>query len=316
MLDRIAAWCGHDDVRLLEAPAGGYSNELYFLDVAGEGKVLRLGPSGPPLFPAYDLGMQVAVQEAAGAAGVPVVAPIELELDPSFLGRPFLVMPRIEGRHPGEAPMLTDWILALPADDQRRMQGNILDALATIHRAAPPPGLRPWADELAWWESYAVWACEERADPEALLQLFAQCRATEPASFPADGLLWGDVRMGNVVIADDLAVAAVLDWEMASVGPAEADLAWFTALHAMTLSFVGDDAPGFRSRDEVIAHHEAALGRKMQHMDWHEAFALCRAAAAQFRVDVVRAIVKSRPAPDAAGHLMVQKAADAIAALG
>jgi aminoglycoside phosphotransferase (APT) family kinase protein len=315
VLDRIRAWAGTDDVEPADAPPGGYSNELLFVAIDGEATVLRLAPSGPPLFPTYDLAMQVAVQVAAGAAGVPVAAPVTAELDPSVLGRPFLAMPKVDGRLPGEAPMLTPWILQLDPADQRRLQGAFLTALAAIHRAEPPAGLRPWADELAWWEGYATWSCADLADPAPLLDLFARCRASAPATFPPGGLLWGDVRMGNVIVDDHLGIAAVLDWEMASLGPAESDLAWYTALNAMTLSFVGDDAPGFRTRDEVVAHHEAALGRPMEAMAWHEAFALCRAAAAQHRVDVVKALVKERPPPDPAAHLMVQKAGAALDAL-
>ena len=316
MLERIRAWAGTDDVALLDAPpGGGYSNELLYVSIAGEAKVVRLAPSGPPLFPTYDLAMQVRVQELAGAAGVPVPTPLSAELDPEVLGRPFLVMPRIDGRHPSEAPMLTPWILELTVDDQRRMQGAFLDALASVHRVPAPDVLRPWSEELDWWEDYARWVCDGRAAPDAILDLFARCRATAPATFPPSGLLWGDVRMGNVVVADDLSIAAVLDWEMASVGPAESDLAWYTALNGLTLSFVGDDVPGFRSRDEVIEHHEAALGRPMEAMAWHEAFALCRAAAAQFRVDVVKAIAKDRPAPDPTDHLMVTNARAALDAL-
>jgi aminoglycoside phosphotransferase (APT) family kinase protein len=313
VLDRIRAWAGTDDVQLLEAPpGGGYSNELLYVAIAGEPKVIRLAPSGPPLFPTYDLAMQVAVQELAGAHGVPVPTPFAAELDPDVLGRPFLVMPRIDGRHPSEAPMLDPWILELGADGQRRLQDGFLDALAAVHRVPAPPDLRPWDEELDWWAGYATWACDGRTDPGALVALFDRCRATSPSSFPVSTLLWGDVRMGNVVVADDLSVAAVLDWEMASAGPPESDLAWYTALNGLTLSFVGDDAPGFRSRDEVVAHHEAALGRPMEDMAWHEAFALCRAAAAQFRVDVVKAIAKDRAAPSPADHLVVAKAAEAL----
>lgn len=316
MLDRIAAWCNCADVRLLDAPPGGYSNELVFFEADGEARVIRLVPSGPPLFPTYDLDMQVAVQAAAGAAGAPVPSPVVAEHDPSWLGRPFLAMPRVEGRHPGQAPMIEPWILELPIEDQARLQAGFLDALAAVHRADPSRlGLRPWSEELHHWATYAAWACEGRVAPDPLLELIDRCRATAPSSFPPSMLLWGDVRMGNTVVADDLSVAAILDWEMASEGPAEADLAWFTALHSMTLTFVGDDAPGFRGRDEVIALHEANLGRPMQDMAWHEAFALARAALCQFRVDVVKSIVKDRPMPDPAAHPIVAAASAALEAL-
>jgi aminoglycoside phosphotransferase (APT) family kinase protein len=317
MLDQIAAWSRGTDVRLLDAPpGGGYSNELVFVEIGGEAQVLRLVPAGPPLFPSYDLDMQVAVQEAAAAAGAPVPSPFVAEQDPSWLGRPFLAMPRIDGRHPGEAPMLTPWIQALTPEDQRRLQDGFLDALAAVHRADPTGlGLRPWSEELGFWERFAAWACEGRVAPDALFELVAACRASAPSSFAGSTVLWGDVRMGNTVVSDDLSVAAVLDWEMASEGPAESDLAWLTALHALTLSFVGDDLPGFRGRDEVIAHHESALGRPMRDMAWHEAFAITRAACLQYRVDIVKSIVKGRPTPDPAAHVMVGAARAALDAL-
>ena len=44
-------------------------------------------------------------------------------------------------------------------------------------------------------------------------------------------LNWGDARVGNILYRD-FAPIAVLDWEMATVGPREVDLAWMIFLHA------------------------------------------------------------------------------------
>ena len=43
-------------------------------------------------------------------------------------------------------------------------------------------------------------------------------------------LNWGDARVGNILYRD-FAPIAVLDWEMATVGPREVDLAWMIFLH-------------------------------------------------------------------------------------
>ena len=306
-------------VTLEAAPvAQGYSNELLFLRVQGESHeealVVRCEPTGPPLFPAYDLGMQVAVQEVAGAGGVPVAGPIVFEDDTSWLGCRFLVMPWVPGRHPGEVPTECRWLMALPPDDQRLVQTSFLDALAAIHRL-------PWAgtgiatqlrgadgrlgDELRWWEDYAVWACAP-ASAEALLELFAWCRRHLPTTEPPRSLLWGDVRLGNVVFDERCRPAAVLDWEMATIGPAESDLAWFTALSGLTERFFGTRVPGFLDRDEVVAHHERALGRPLLDMGWHEVFAMARAATVSVRTQIVDALAAGTPAPDPAAHPVVR----------
>ena len=80
-------------------------------------------------------------------------------------------------------------------------------------------------------------------------------------------MLWGDVRLGNVIFDDGFAPVAVLDWEMASIGPAEHDLAWYTALEGMTEHFFGQRVTGFLTRDEIVARHEQALGRPLVDFD-------------------------------------------------
>jgi aminoglycoside phosphotransferase (APT) family kinase protein len=312
-------------VRLGRPLSQGYSNEVVVAEVdlvrAGHGGpstetvVVRLPPLGPPLFPEPSLRAEVAVQQLAAEAGVPVPHPLVVEDDPSWLGTPFLVMPLMHGRHPGEVPALTDWLLALSPDGQRRVQAGMLDALVALHRA-------PWeetavahevrrpataADEVRWWEDFVAWACEGRS-PGPLADALARCRDTAPDDLPAPSALWGDVRLGNTVVGDDLAPVALLDWEMTTVGPAESDVAWYTALSAMTDHFVGSSLPGFLDRDGVVAHVEAGLGRPLRDLGWHESFALVRAAAAHLRTRIVAALAEGAPFPDPATDGVVQYA--------
>jgi aminoglycoside phosphotransferase (APT) family kinase protein len=307
-----------------ETVGHGYSNEVVFarveLTVDGsttvESVVVRLPPSGPPLFPSYDLGMQATAQDVAHQGGVPVPRPLSVELDESWLGVPFLVMPQVEGRHPGEAPALTDWLVEAPESSQRALHTGFLDVLATLHRipwegTAVEGVLRRAAslvDEIAWWEDFSAWACEGRS-ASPLLELFARCRDLVPEDDAPASILWGDVRLGNVVVDDAFGVAAVLDWEMATLGPAESDVAWYTALSAMTDHFVGVSLPGFLDRVGVVAHVETALGRELCDLAWHESFAMARAAAAGFRTRVVAALVGGHPLPDPGDDAVVRYAA-------
>jgi hypothetical protein len=76
---------------------------------------------------------------------------------------------------------------------------------------------------------------------------------------------------------------------------------------------MGGGLPGFLDRDEVVAHHEAALGRAMVDLAWHEGFALARSAAVAVRTGIVAALAAGDPLPDPVRHPVVRYAAVAHA---
>jgi aminoglycoside phosphotransferase (APT) family kinase protein len=92
-------------------------------------------------------------------------------------------------------------------------------------------------------------------------------------------LCWGDARLGNVLFLDDGSIGALLDWELASIGPPEMDLGWYLALDRLTTKVIGQKVPGFLERDEAISRYQHHLGRAVEHLDWHEIFALVRSVA-------------------------------------
>jgi aminoglycoside phosphotransferase (APT) family kinase protein len=295
-------------------PATGLSSETLLLEVdwPGDGPVgpgqssigaghqslvARLPPDGDGLFPLYDLAAQGRVQETVAAAGLPAVIPMAVELDDTWVGAPFLLMPRVEGRvvRADKAFLRTGWLAEAPADDQARLHTGFLDLLAGIHGIEVgrgqcdflPGGVRrPTGDilsgEVDRWEQYLTWAAEGNA-PAVFADAVAWCRARLPRPEPPPSLLWGDVQLGNVLVADDMSIAAVLDFEMAGIGPAEVDLAWFLVLHRMTVERCGCDLPGFPDPVATVDAYETRLGRDLADLRWFEVFAALRSGAIMVR---------------------------------
>lgn len=282
----IERWLGRP-VGEIERPPAGFSCETLLID---RELVVRLPPLGDGTFPAYDLSMQAAVQDAAGAAGVRVAGPTRYEPDPSFLGAPFLAMPFVAGAIPSDFTPSDPWLAGLPSNAARRsVWEGYLDAIVAIHGTPTDDlGLRSGlAQEVHAWEVYVGWSTDG-SPPPALVEVQAWCRDHVPDDEPPAGLLWGDVRLGNVVFDPDTgAPRAVLDWDMASAGPIEMDLAWHLALEQVQHDLTSMAVPGFGSREEAIVRVEAGIGRSLTDLHWYEVFALARASAISTRIAVL-----------------------------
>jgi aminoglycoside phosphotransferase (APT) family kinase protein len=290
----LSRWLGRE-VGAIERPPAGFSCETLIVD---RDLVVRLPPLGEGIFPEYDLATQAAVQDAAGDAGVPVAGPTRYEADPSHLGAPFVCMPFAAGVIPSDFTPTDPWLSGLPSDGARRTAWEgYLDAVVALHRVPTDGlGLRTGLDqELHAWEVYVGWSTDG-SPPRALVEVQAWCRAHRPTQEPPAGLLWGDVRLGNVVFdPDSCAPRAVLDWDMASAGPIEMDLAWHLALEAVQTDLTGMTVPGFGTRDEAIARVEAGVGRPLQDLGWYEVFALARASAIATRITLLQERAGQRP---------------------
>ena len=311
-------------VRSLRHADGGMANETLLVDLGPghPGVAVRLPPL-VPTFPSYDLAPQAAVQNAAAAAGVPAPAPAVVVDDPAWIGSPFLLMPRLRGDIAGPAPLFDLYVTASTPAQQRRMHDALMDTLVSVHAV-------PWErsglgsllggtalrDAFDRWIAYVEWSSADDPLP-ALAEALEWRRRTLPSEAPpgkpegAGGavLLWGDVRLGNLVFDGARRVTAVLDWDMAAVGPRELDLGWHFGLEFMMERLFGSRVPGFPEKAEAIARYEARSGHAVTHLDWHEVFALVRALAVNDRHQRITRDARPRANPMGAVLLARMEAA-------
>jgi aminoglycoside phosphotransferase (APT) family kinase protein len=317
-VDWLAARVGAPvDVKGVTTPQhGGMSHDTLLLDATWDGTthglVVRAEPVGPPIFPEYDLATEHAVMAALHEkTGVPVPAVRWFEDDTAVLGRRFFVMDRVDGEVPSDNPpfLLGGFLFDAPHDHQGDAQRAVVDVLAAIHRVdweslglaetldRSAFGRHPGLDqEIGYWRAYLDWAASDGPLP-VLEAVFDWCIA-QRLEEPEPALCWGDARYGNIVFAD-LVPVAVLDWEMAMLGPPELDLGWFVFLHETALMWM-PDLPGFGSRGDVIRRYELSLGREVVNLRWYEVWAGMRAAAIQAQL-VRRAHVLGH-VPDLSGR--------------
>jgi aminoglycoside phosphotransferase (APT) family kinase protein len=264
---------------------GGQANETVLVDLGPTrpGMVVRLPPL-VPTFPDYELAPQAAVQNAVAAAGVAAPAPAVAVADRSWIGSPFLVMPLVPGDIAGPAPVFDPYVSEAGPAGQRVMHDGLIDTVAAVHDVAwealglgailPGTSL---LDALARWTDYVEWSSD--GDPlPALGEALDWCARHTPAERDPV-LLWGDVRLGNLVFDEQRRVAGVLDWDLASVGPREMDLGWHLGLEFMMDALFGRRVPGFPGPAETVARYEDRTGYEVRALSWHEVFALARALA-------------------------------------
>jgi len=100
-------------------------------------------------------------------------------------------------------------------------------------------------------------------------------------------LSWGDARIGNILFRDFTPVA-VLDWEMASLGPRELDLGWTIFLHRFFDDLARDlglpGMPDFLRRDEVAHTYTELTGHEPRDLDWYTTYAAVRHAIIMTRI--------------------------------
>jgi aminoglycoside phosphotransferase (APT) family kinase protein len=268
--------------------ANGMSSDTVLFDAgwtaAGtrcdERLVARVAPDAAdvPVFPTYDLqGQFDVIRAVAELTDVPVPRAWWCETSPAPLGAPFFVMSRVDGVVPPDVMPYTfgdNWLFDATTDQQRRLQTSTVESIAALHAVSDAPKRLPFlekaqpgathltrhvANTRAW---YSMVAREGAASP-LVERGFEWLEANWPAHESPTVLSWGDSRIGNVLY-DDFAPAALLDWEMAGLGPCELDVAWITYAHLVFQDIAGmlglPGMPDFLRPADVATQYEALRG--------------------------------------------------------
>ena len=265
----------------VELIAGGRSNLTYAVTSGAGTLVLRRPPLRAVRPTAHDMAREHRVLSALTGTAVPVPEPVHLCTDPAVLGAPFYLMCRVDGViaresfPPGYAESAADRVAATHA---------LVDVLADLHAVDPaavglagfgrPDGylerqLRRWLGE---------WEALRDTDRPVVDALAAELARGRPAAAPSGPVVHGDYRLDNVVLdpAHPGRVAAVLDWEMSTLGDPLADLGlllvyWQQGRPAgapvVTRSVTA--LPGFPTREQVVERYAARTGRDVAALPWY-----------------------------------------------
>lgn len=270
----------------LDRAVGGQSNPTYFVTHTGRRMVLRKPPRGPILQGAHAIDREYRVMRALGPAGVPVPAMILHHDDPEPLGTPFYLMERVEGRvfetaaMPGVGPA-----------ERRALFLAFAEAMAALHGVDPDAvGLSDFGKREDYFaRQIHGWTRRLRGGEvriPALDRLAARLAEAPPPDEGPLAVAHGDFRIGNVMFHPvEARVVAILDWELATLGPPLADLgfacmAWETAPEEYGgISGLDHRALGIPAREEFVAHYQAHARPAGPLRPVHVAVALFRFAA-------------------------------------
>ncbi len=272
--------------------AGGKSNLTFRVDAPAGSVILRRPPLGHVLPTAHDMVREHTVMSALGGSPVPVPAMRHLCTDAEVLGQPFYVMERVEGH------ICRDALPAGYADEpaQRRAVGEGLVAvLAALHAIDPAEvGLGEFGRPDGYLERQVrrwvtQWDATRIEGHDALDALAADLAAQVPTT-QRHTVVHGDYRLDNTLLhpTEPGRIAAVLDWEMSTLGDPLADLGillgyWSQADDggARTSAAVVPAATvleGFPTRREVAELYAARTGLDLTPLPWYAAFAAFKLA--------------------------------------
>jgi len=258
-------------------------------------------PSALPVFPRYDLPLQFdVISSVASCCDIPLPALRWNEPEGDVLGTPFFVMDQVDGRIPLDNPpyVFTGWLLEAAPEDRLRLQRSSVAILASVHAIPepaakfsglrPPTGIDALRHHFAQQEDYYRWAL---ADDGLRIPIIERSLVWLEEHWPRDPgpavLCWGDARIGNIIYRG-FEPAAVLDWEMAALGPRELDVGWFVFLHRFFQDiaefFEQPGLPDFLRRSDVERHYTELTGWPLRDMDFYLTYAALRHAIVMARI--------------------------------
>ncbi len=290
-VDKVSAWLV-DNIDGARAPfsfdliAGGRSNLTYRVtDAEGTRFVLRRPPLGHVLATAHDMAREFRIIAAVGSTKVPVPRALGLCTDESVNGANFYVMGFVDGVVLDSA----DKAAALPTDLRPAAAHHLIDVLAELHAVdVDAVGLGDLARrdgyierQLKRWSTQ--WENSKTRDLPEIDEVVRRLSSHVPRQ-QGVVIAHGDFRFGNCLTdVSSGRIAAVLDWELCTLGDPLADLGYLgvywsdgpsNALRANDPTPAG----GFPPYRDLVERYAKNTGREVSGVDYYVAFSCWRLA--------------------------------------
>jgi aminoglycoside phosphotransferase (APT) family kinase protein len=286
-VDRLATWMdevglpGKGEPITAGYVSGGSQNEIYEIRRGELHGAVRIPPPTAPANRDEGILREWRIIEALDGTDVPCTPALGMCADTSVLGRPFYMMGFVDGWSPMNskgwpAPFDTDLEarqgLAYQLVEGIALLGNVDWKDRGLHDLGRPDGFHE--RQVDRWTAFL-----ERIKGRALPGFdvaAAWLRAHRPIDY-IPGLMHGDYQFANVMFEHGAParLAAIVDWEMGTVGDPKLDLGWVLQgwpddTKAPEVSGQGyADMYGMPSRDEIAKHYAEASDRQVDDLDYY-----------------------------------------------
>ncbi len=268
---------GNGDEPQLQQLTGGSQNTLYLIERGGERMVLRMPGAGADAARIAGLLREIRLVRALSGTDVPHAALIAADDSGTVLGMPFYVMQAIDGWSPmdggWQAPFDTDLAarrgLAFELVAGAAKLGRVDWRAQGLEGFGRPDGFHERQVDrwLAFLNSYKV------RDLPGLDEAADWLRRNRPMRY-TPGIMHGDYQFANVMFSRGAParLAAIVDWEMTTVGDPLLDLAW------ALLGYDGEepradgfylDMRGMPRRSELLEHYQTISGLSTDNIDYY-----------------------------------------------
>ncbi|GAB2462402.1 phosphotransferase family protein [Jatrophihabitans fulvus] len=284
-LDAVTAWLDAEHPGVRRGPlqasviAGGRSNLTYRVSDGTSTWALRRPPLAHVLPTAHDMTREWRMISALRDTAVPVATPVALCEDKDVIGAPFYLMHFVDG-------VVLDTREALdrltPADATRCCE-VLVDTLVDLHEVDPSAvGLADYgrpegflARQVKRWSQQ--WQASETQERPELARTVELLNGTLPEQ-SASAIVHGDYRLTNVIFdRSHERIAAVVDWEMATLGDPLADVGLLVVYQGLaaedaTVMPLMAPADGFLTSDQLVERYARRSPRDLSRLDWYVAF--------------------------------------------
>ncbi|MDC0223580.1 phosphotransferase family protein [bacterium] len=261
---------------------GGHSNLTYtVMEESGRKWVLRRPPLGHVLATAHDMSREYRVIKALAESDVPVPKVVGLCEDTEINDAPFYVMDFVEGVVVRDAEIARSQSFSV----RKKMGESLLGTLVSLHAVdVDQVGLGNLARKDAYIERQLKrWKAQFEQSTNRQISGVFEIHDKLLQNIPEQqgvGIVHGDYRLDNTIMTETGEVAAVLDWELCTLGDVLSDLA---AIISYSNDLTGMETQamsveGFPTPREVHDLYDSLSERDLSKLDFYISFAYWRLA--------------------------------------